>query len=207
MSSRLGADIGVQTRRMKREREARPMALASSAESSKPEDSPPSLVAESLDLSNSLVCSVCLDPPVHPVDLPCSHTFCYLCAKGLAQSNTPLCSLCRQPIPRGYLKRPDLVQRTHSDLRGEETADQPWQWFYEGRNGWWKFERRNSEEIEACFQDQQSRSELLICGHLYVIDFQAMMQYRKDTGGRRRQIKRDVVLAQCKGVAGLVVKD
>ena len=26
-------------------------------------------------------CSVCLDPPVHPVTLPCGHVFCYLCAK------------------------------------------------------------------------------------------------------------------------------
>ena len=24
---------------------------------------------------------VCLDPPVHPVSLPCGHIFCYLCAK------------------------------------------------------------------------------------------------------------------------------
>ena len=26
-------------------------------------------------------CSVCLDPPLHPVTLPCGHVFCYLCAK------------------------------------------------------------------------------------------------------------------------------
>ena len=26
-------------------------------------------------------CSVCLDPPVHPVTLPCGHVFCFLCAK------------------------------------------------------------------------------------------------------------------------------
>ena len=26
-------------------------------------------------------CPVCLDPPVHPVTLPCGHRFCFLCAK------------------------------------------------------------------------------------------------------------------------------
>ena len=26
-------------------------------------------------------CSVCLDPPLHPVTLPCGHVFCFLCAK------------------------------------------------------------------------------------------------------------------------------
>ena len=26
-------------------------------------------------------CCVCLDPPLHPVTLPCGHTFCFLCAK------------------------------------------------------------------------------------------------------------------------------
>ena len=26
-------------------------------------------------------CSVCLEPPLHPVTLPCGHVFCFLCAK------------------------------------------------------------------------------------------------------------------------------
>ena len=43
-------------------------------------------------------CSVCLELPVHPVSLPCSHTYCFLCAKGLAESGNPKCSLCRRPI-------------------------------------------------------------------------------------------------------------
>ena len=34
-------------------------------------------------------CSVCLDPPVHPVTLPCGHVFCFLCAKvDLSQSQS-----------------------------------------------------------------------------------------------------------------------
>ncbi len=34
-----------------------------------------------------------------------------------------------------------------------------------------------------------------------------MAQYRKDMPDRKRKIKRDVVFAQCKGVAGLVPKN
>ncbi len=37
--------------------------------------------------------------------------------------------------------------------------------------------------------------------------FQEMAQYRKDMPDRKRKIKRDVVFAQCKGVAGLVPKN
>lgn len=163
--------------------------------------------SSSLNRSASLICSVCLDPPVHPVDLPCGHTFCYLCAKGLNASDTPNCSLCRAPIPRGYLKQADQIRRSRSDFEGCLSGVNNWQWFYEGRNGWWKFEQRHNEDIEASYMENADRFESLICGHLYVIDFKDMVQYRKDQLGRRRKIKRDVVLAQCKGVAGLVVKD
>ena len=158
------------------------------------------------------VCSICLEKPVHPVQLECKHEFCYLCAKGLTESASPICSLCRAPISRGYIKKPELVRRTASDLALDAEGSSPWQWFYEGKNGWWKFETRNNEEIEEGFgQNQEGSIELLICGHLYVIDFKNMVQYRKNQGfgggGRKRKIKRDILTASCKGVAGLVAKD
>ena len=94
-----------------------------------------------------------------------------------------------------------------SDLESSTEGGDQRQWFYEGRNGWWKFERRNSEEIEEAFRRGDGIFETLICGHIYVIDFGAMVQYRKDFGqGRKRKIKSDVVFAQCKGVAGLMLK-
>ncbi|XP_059093034.1 E3 ubiquitin-protein ligase rnf146-like isoform X2 [Tigriopus californicus] len=172
-----------------------------------PDSSPIESKSSSLNRSSSLICSVCLDPPVHPVDLPCRHTFCYLCAKGLYESDTPICSLCRAPIPRGYLKQADQIRRSRSDFEGCVSGVNSWQWFYEGRNGWWKFEQRHNQEIEASFGNQDEQLEALICGHLYIVDFKNMVQYRKDHMGRRRKIKRDVVLARCKGVAGLVVRD
>ena len=78
-------------------------------------------------------------------------------------------------------------------------------WFYEGRNGWWKFgkllflnsnlkkviyfkiiilcsflDQRNNEDIEEIYEKQisPSKAEFLICGNIYVIDFQSMKQYR-----------------------------
>ena len=29
-----------------------------------------------------LECAVCLQPSIYPVQLPCSHVFCFLCVKG-----------------------------------------------------------------------------------------------------------------------------
>ncbi len=158
-----------------------------------------------LNRSGSDVCSVCLDKPVHPVELECRHIFCYLCAKGLVQGGTGQCSLCRATISNGYLEQSKLISRTRSDLESATEGVRGWQWFYEGRGGgWWKFEVRLNQEIEEAFSAQEAKLETLICGNLYVVDFQEMTQYRKDIPMRKRKIKRDVVFAQCKGVAGLV---
>ena len=42
----------------------------------------------------SLECSVCLQPFSNPVKLPCGHSFCFLCVKGVATNNHN-CALCR----------------------------------------------------------------------------------------------------------------
>ncbi len=80
------------------------------------------------------------------------------------------------------------------------------QWFYEGRDGWWKFEVRHNRELEEAFHGGLNMYETLICGHVYTIDFSRMIQFRKDFPSKQRKIKRDVVLAECKGVAGMVLK-
>jgi len=154
-------------------------------------------------------CAVCLDQPVHPVTLPCSHIFCYLCAKGLTRQAGSLatCSLCRNSIPEGYLESAHVLAKASLDLddslplqAGEE---QGWQWFYQGRNGWWKFEERNNEELEENYSLGQKIFETMICGNLYIIDFQAMEQCQKGFPNRKRKIKRDLKTSSCKGVAGL----
>lgn len=45
--------------------------------------------------------------------------------------------------------------------------------------------------------------EILIVGHLYIIDFEHMHQYRLNDTQRRRRIKYDLISAPKKGVAGL----
>ena len=42
---------------------------------------PCNFLSASLHKVNLTGLKVCLDPPVHPVSLPCGHIFCYLCAK------------------------------------------------------------------------------------------------------------------------------
>jgi len=151
-------------------------------------------------------CAVCLDQPVHPVTLPCSHIFCYLCAKGLTRQAGTLatCSLCRKDIPEGFLESAQVLAKASQDLDDTLPEDEAaWQWFYQGRNGWWKFEERNNEELEENYSLGQKVFETMICGNLYVIDFQAMEQCQKGFPNRKRKIKRDSKTIICKGVAGL----
>ena len=77
------------------------------------------------------------------------------------------------------------------------------QWFYEGRGGWWQYDQRTSVEIEAAMAREEERCELLIAGSLYIIDFEHMLQYRRNDPSRRRRIKRDQATGPKKGVAGL----
>lgn len=151
-------------------------------------------------------CSVCLDPPVHPVTLPCSHVFCFLCAKGLIQAGGNNCSLCRKQIPLGFLQRETVLAAASVDIHTEDTREEEEEemtWFYEGKNGWWNFEERNKEELEQAFSSGSQTLEMMICGQLYVINFARMEQHQKNFPTRKRKIKRDVKTCQSKGVAGI----
>jgi len=154
-------------------------------------------------------CCVCLDPPVHPVTLPCSHIYCYLCAKGLTRQAGQLatCSLCRKDIPDGYLESAQVLAKATIDMNDTppllEDEEPEWQWFYKGRNGWWRFEERTNEELEETFTSGKMELETLICGNLYIIDFVNLEQFQKSFPTRKRKIKRDLRNSHCKGVAGL----
>jgi len=80
----------------------------------------------------TIECAVCLQTCVHPVRLPCSHIFCYLCVKGVA-FQSKRCAMCRQDIPVDFLQHPQLLDRTQ--LERESALEDGYQWFYEGRNG------------------------------------------------------------------------
>ena len=75
--------------------------------------------------------------------------------------------------------------------------------------GWWKFERRHNEDIEAAFAAGATSTDLLICGKIYTIDLANRVQFVKGSCCnfclRRRAIKRDRATAESVGVAGLVL--
>ena len=153
---------------------------------------------------NSPECAVCLLPCIHPVQLPCTHIFCYLCVKGVA-NQSKRCALCRQEIPVDFLNNPALLHLDH--LVKEWQLQEGNQWYYEGKNGWWQYDVRTSQELEEKYCKKEQFFELLIAGFLYVIDLKNMVQIRRNDPTRRRRIKRDVAsIPDKKGVAGLKVR-
>lgn len=156
----------------------------------------------------SIECAVCLQPCVYPVQLPCKHIFCFLCVKGVT-TQSKRCAMCRREIPQDYLLNPELVSKVDLQVeggRGFQEDGECWQWFYEGRNGWWVYDERTSQEVEMHFKNGDKRCELLIAGFLYIIDFEHMLQYRRNDPSRRRRVKRDVASGPKKGVAGLRIE-
>ncbi|XP_055953713.1 E3 ubiquitin-protein ligase rnf146-like [Argiope bruennichi] len=153
---------------------------------------------EDNDLASKLECAVCLQPCVQPVQLPCRHVFCYLCVKGVTHQSKR-CAMCRQEIPANYLDNPNLIAASESCIAFEGY----YQWFYEGRNGWWQYDDRTSSEIEAAFKKGEPQCEVLIAGFLYIIDFQKNLQVRRCDPYRKRRIKRDLITIPKKGVAGI----
>lgn len=146
-------------------------------------------------------CAVCLQPCIHPARLPCSHIFCYLCVKGVA-NQSKRCPMCRQEIPADFLERPQLVEVDEPQKETAEVEDE-YHWFYEGRNGWWQYDMRTSLELETAYKQGKRTCELLIAGFLYIADFGSMLQLRRNDPSRRRRIKRDLHNVPKKGVAGL----
>lgn len=153
------------------------------------------------DKGDSLECAVCLQTCIHPAQLPCGHIFCFLCIKGIANQSKK-CAMCRQEIPRDFIDHPNLLR---SEFVDETSAnfDGTYQWFYEGRNGWWQYDERTSKELEASYKGGERICELLIAGFLYVADLEAMLQIRRNDPSRRRRIKRDLANIPKKGIAGL----
>ncbi|XP_013792456.1 E3 ubiquitin-protein ligase rnf146-like, partial [Limulus polyphemus] len=145
-------------------------------------------------------CAICLQSCIHPVKLPCQHIFCFLCVKGVA-NQSKRCAMCRQEIPPSFLETPTLL--SVQDLENELVFEDGYQWFYEGRNGWWQFDSRTSVDLETAFKGGETRCEVLIAGFLYIVDFEHMIQMRRSDPSRRRRIKRDFSTIPKKGIAGI----
>lgn len=138
--------------------------------------------------------------------LPCSHIFCYLCVKGVA-NRTKTCALCRSEIPPDYVNKPTLVRK--EDILNDSALEDGTQWFYSGNNtGWWRYDPRTNGDIEEKYKTGVDKFDILIAGFIYVIDLEQMVQYRKTDSSRRRTIKRDQISnVSTKGVAGLKLND
>ncbi|XP_062593677.1 E3 ubiquitin-protein ligase RNF146-like [Saccostrea cucullata] len=146
-------------------------------------------------------CAVCLQPCIHPVQLPCRHIFCFLCVKGAAHRSKK-CALCRQEIEAEFFNNPKLLR--YEDLEKTTKFDNQYQWFYQGGNGWWQYDDRTSQELESKHKNGEKVFEILIAGFLYIIDFDSMVQVRRNDRSRKRKIRRDLVsIPGVKGVAGL----
>lgn len=153
--------------------------------------------------SSAFECPVCLQNATFPVQLPCSHIFCFLCVKGVA-NRSKRCALCRQVIPAEFFNAPKLVHVEELKDKSTTIFDEGYQWFYEGRNGWWQYDERTSLELESRYKKGEKNFELLIAGFLYAIDLENMRQYRRNDQTRRRRIRRDLrSIPDIKGIAGL----
>ncbi|CAD6222694.1 GSCOCG00001095001-RA-CDS [Cotesia congregata] len=149
---------------------------------------------------NSMECAVCLQTCVHPARLPCSHVFCYLCVKGVANQSKK-CPMCRQEIPPDFVEKPNLIEVEETKQPAAVVEDE-YQWFYEGRNGWWRYDPRTNRDLEKLFQLGHNECQLLICGAVYCIDFQNYRQFPKLQPARKRNIKRNTKNIPHLGVAG-----
>jgi E3 ubiquitin-protein ligase RNF146 len=112
--------------------------------------------------------------------------------------------MCRTTIPDDYLNNPVLV--SFDDDLLTKTTD-VYQWFYEGRNGFWQYDLRTSQELEEAHNKGEATCTILVAGFLYVVDFEKMYQFRQNDASRRRKVKREKSGAEAsvprKGVAGI----
>lgn len=110
--------------------------------------------------------------------------------------------MCRAEIPSDYLDHPILLEKLspHGNIEEPLTENQ---WYYEGRNGWWKYDERSNIELETAFNNRDPECTLLLAGALYSIDFQSMTQVKCSDRTRRRRVRRDTPLFPAKGVAGI----
>lgn len=135
------------------------------------------------------------------------HLFCYLCVKGIRSSSvTKKCALCREEFTL------ESIENEVSIIPDSLTeCDENPCWLYSGKteeSGWWKYDDINSTRIENDFQVTGKRqTEIDICGFIYTIDFDQMIQYRNDHPERHRKIKRETKVkdVNIKGVAGLKI--
>ena len=119
------------------------------------ESSQNSQTSQTTDSFSSL-CPICYENMIYPIELSCTHTFCYLCVKGAYKENQ-LCPMCRSPIYKSVINNPKLSTSTKIKYSKEEKSfkNNKIEWFYESdrdKNLWWRFDIKTSMEIEGFYE-------------------------------------------------------
>ncbi|XP_034656488.1 E3 ubiquitin-protein ligase rnf146 isoform X1 [Drosophila subobscura] len=183
---------------------AAPQTGASPKATTNGETGPPALDGASSTGAAALECAICLQTCIHPARLPCGHIFCFLCIKGVAYKNRR-CAMCRREIPSEFLDHPTLVNGIE-DICITRATEDGYQWYYEGRNGWWQYDDRTSQDIEEAFKKGEKSCSILVAGYVYVVDLEQLVQQRQNEPTRCRRVKRDLATIPKKGVAGLRIE-
>ena len=88
-------------------------------------------------------CQMCKENLILPLQLPCKHMFCFLCAKGQGSS----CFICKMSFDKNLIEKPPSM-----DAVREGNKDKI-RWYYESNNnGWWEFDPRTSDVIQSLYQ-------------------------------------------------------
>ncbi|XP_017107783.2 E3 ubiquitin-protein ligase rnf146 isoform X1 [Drosophila bipectinata] len=181
-----------------------PPAPSSPGEALKSTDGEAATPTPGEDTAAPLECPICLQTCIHPARLPCGHIFCFLCVKGVAYKNRR-CAMCRREIPAEFLDHPQLVNGIE-DICATRATEDGYQWYYEGRNGWWQYDDRTSQDIEEAFKKGDKSCTILVAGYVYIVDLEQLVQQRQNEPTRCRRVKRDLATIPKKGVAGLRIE-
>ncbi|CAG5111644.1 Oidioi.mRNA.OKI2018_I69.chr2.g5925.t1.cds [Oikopleura dioica] len=145
-------------------------------------------------------CQMCKENLILPLQLPCKHMFCFLCAKGQGSS----CFICKMSFDKNLIEKPPSM-----DAVREGNKDKI-RWYYESNNnGWWEFDPRTSDKIEDAFRQSQATVDFPIGQRTYEINFEAKRQYQQNDTGKKRKVtrssRRDI--QNLRGVAGVPLQD
>lgn len=151
-------------------------------------------------------CAICFENCKFPVELPCSHVFCFLCIKGSSFNISFRCALCRRDVPHDYFDHPKFLQTLTSDQIKSLKSPNEYKWFYEGFDGWWMYDDTICQSLEDAFKKGQESIEVLTAGSVYIIDNTHMFQYRKSEPSKKRKViraKPSEIKHKIKGIAGV----
>lgn len=151
-------------------------------------------------------CAICFEQCKFPVQLPCSHVFCFLCIKGSTFNISFRCALCRQDVPHDYFDHPKFLKTLTLEQIKSLKSHNEYKWYYEGSDGWWMYDDNVSQSLEKEFKSHNVSTEILTAGTVYIIDFKQMIQYRKNEPGKLRKVRREMpsrIKNQTKGIAGV----